>query len=124
MKLLISHISRLFVQSIQDSHEYERPITGEEIRDFVDQLTGRHCKRLAEVLRPEIATKDKFTIDELIHENRTKYVNTEQMLIDWLQEQDYCHGEKRRLFHDVVRGLGRGKVEGRIVMYIVNIHIL
>ena len=66
------------------------------------------------MLGPEIATKDKFTIDEIINENRTKYVNTEQMLVDWLQDRDYCHSEKRRLFHDVVRGLGRGKVEGKI----------
>ena len=69
------------------------PLTEADISTYIQQLTGRHYKRIEGVIRSRQRTFNK-TMEEVINENQEFLFDARQMFWDWIKDQikgDYTY---------------------------------
>ena len=84
-------------------------MTINEVKEFVEQLTGRHLRRM---ITEGNRSERKKRITSFIDENREFLFDATQMLVDWLNGQNDSDDNKRHKLHETVTLIGRFRVEG------------
>ena len=84
-------------------------MTISEVNEFVEQLTGRHLRRM---ITGGNRTERKERIKRFIDENIESLFDATKMLVDWLNGQDDSDDDKRHKLHETVTRIGRFRVEG------------
>ncbi|XP_030834594.1 uncharacterized protein LOC105443839 [Strongylocentrotus purpuratus] len=78
-------------------------ISPQEVEGFVDRLTERHCKRLANA----VGITDEKKIKTIMDENNEDLVLIQSMVNDWIDGQECCNFEKRCMLDDATIKIGR-----------------
>eukprot|EP00057_Strongylocentrotus_purpuratus_P016417 XP_011670891.1 PREDICTED: uncharacterized protein LOC105441470 [Strongylocentrotus purpuratus] len=78
-------------------------ISPQEVEGFVDILTERHCKRLANA----VGITDEKKIKTIMDENNEDLVLVQSMINDWVDGQECCNFEKRCMLDDATIKIGR-----------------
>ncbi|XP_041469955.1 uncharacterized protein LOC121419568 [Lytechinus variegatus] len=81
-----------------------------EIRGFVQRLTDRHLKTLANSYFGTIVKED---LDEYLHASEmTPLFDTQGLILDWISNEECSNFDKRRRLNVAISAAGRQDVEG------------
>ena len=83
------------------------PLGDEELHMFVQQLSGRHCRRLTAAIKSKSRAVTK-SVEQIVDENGQFLFDMEGMLRRWIKDQKYSDHEAREKLHDAVKS-ARGK---------------
>ncbi|XP_063962123.1 uncharacterized protein LOC135155802 [Lytechinus pictus] len=82
--------------------DLQAPVNRDQVKTFVNKLTGRHCRRL------DLGSKvSSCQMDDIIVQNNNHLLNSSKIICEWLRESECSNYEKRCRLDDAIIEIGR-----------------
>ena len=87
-------------------------LTEDDVSTYIQQLTGRHYRRIEGVIRSRQRTLNK-TMEEIVNENLEFLFDARQMFWDWIQDRDCTYEEIRATLREAFEEVRGRSVDGK-----------